>query len=46
MKYSLAHIAKMLSLKGNFPEVEISDLLLDSRKLTNVSHSLFFALKR
>lgn len=45
MFYSLQHIADRLQVPGNFPDVEIRELLLDSRKLSNPSQSLFFALK-
>ena len=45
MSYSLSQIASLLQVPGNFPDVEITELLLDSRKLSNPSRSLFFALR-
>lgn len=44
MPVLLSHIASIIKAGGNFPDQEIRELLLDSRKLTNPSHSLFFAL--
>ena len=46
MKYSVTKIASILGIRNQqIIEGEISILLTDSRKLTNASETLFFALK-
>ncbi len=45
MRYTLSDIAAIWQLTGDFPNLPIHELLLDSRKLSAPQFSLFFALK-
>ncbi len=45
MTYTVQHIARILGLKGDFPDQPVTELLFDSRKLRHPDTSLFFALK-